>query len=117
MDTKLLSDTLAEAIRKFEEEEMRVQPDHVTVMMEEDLVLVHVKGVLSSSERDLARTDAGQAILQRFNTLLFNSGSSPSVRELITESLKREVVDVQTALSPLTGSLAVVFSLGQALEH
>ena len=116
MELRELSASLAEAIERFEEEEMGVRPSQVTVMVEEDLVMVHLKGILSPSERELARTDEGQATLQRFNTLLFNAGSVPSIKEQVCGTLKREVVDVQSTLSPLTGSLVVVFSLGEVLK-
>jgi uncharacterized protein YbcI len=112
-----LSASLAEAIARFEEEEMGIHPTRVNVMVEEDLVMVHLKEVLSPSERTLARTEAGQAILQRFNARLFDGGSSPSIREQVSRTLEREVLELQTTLSPLTGSLVAVFSLGGKLEH
>jgi len=111
-----LSASLAEAIARFEEEEMGIHPTSVNVMVEEDLVMVHLKEVLSPSERTLARTETGQAILQRFSARLFDGGSSPSIREQVSKTLEREVLDLQTTLSPLTGSLVAVFSLGGALE-
>ena len=108
-----LSASLAAAIGRFEAEEMGARATGVTVMLQDDLVVVHLKGVLSPSERDLAQTQFGQAILQRFNTMLFGAGSSPSIRAQVATSLGRQVADVQTALSPLTGSLVVVFELAQ----
>ena len=111
-----LSASLEEAIAKFEEEEMGIRPAQVKVMMDEDLVMVHLKELLSPSERALARTEGGQAMLQRFNTLLFDSGSSPSIKEQVSRALRREVLEVQTALSPLTGSLVVLFPLGEKLN-
>ena len=113
---KQLSASLERAVEKFEEEEMGIRPGQVKVMMDEDLVMVHLKGVLSPSERALARTETGQAMLQRFNTLLFDAGSSPSIKEQVSQTLNREVLEVQTSLSPLTGSLVVLFPLGRALE-
>ncbi len=111
-----LSSSLARTIARFEEEEMGVRPSRVTVMVEDDVVIVHLREVLSPSERALARTEAGQAMLQRFNTLLFNSGSSPSVMAQVAQVLRREVVEVQTSLSALSGSLVVVFALGEAVQ-
>jgi uncharacterized protein YbcI len=107
-----LSASLAQAIARFEEEEMGIRPSSVRVLVEEDLVMVHLKEVLYPSERNLARTEAGQAILQRFNARLFDDGSSPSIREQVSRTFGREVLDVQTTLSPLTGSLVAVFTLG-----
>ena len=116
MDIKELSVALAERIIKFEKEEMGADPGGVTVLVEQDLVMVHIKEALSPSEKALARTQTGQAILQRFNNLLFNEGSVPSVKDQVAQTLKRKVLDVQTSLSPLTGSLVVVFMLGGVLE-
>ena len=44
-----LSSSLAQTIARFEEEEMGVRPSRVTVMVEEDLVVVHLREVLSPS--------------------------------------------------------------------
>ena len=108
-----LSASLARTIARFEEEEMAIHPAGIKVMVADELVMVHLKGVLSPSERALAQTEAGQAILQRFNASLLDHGSSPSIKEQISRALGREVLDVQTTLSPLTGSLVAVFSLGE----
>lgn len=107
-----LSASLAQAIARFEEEEMGIRPSRVRVLVEDDLVMVHLKEVLSPSERALAGTEAGQAVLQRFNARLLDGGSSPSIRQQVAQALGRQVVDVQTTLSPLTGSLVAVFNLG-----
>jgi len=111
-----LSASLAEAIARFEEEEMGIRPGGVKVLVEEDLVMVHLREVLSPSERALAQTETGQAILQRFNARLFDGGSSPSIKEQISRALGREVLDVQTSLSPLTGSLVVIFTLDRKVD-
>ena len=87
MKVEELSSTLAEAIMKFEEEEMGVSPADVSVMVEGDLILVHVKEVLSPSERSLAQTAIGQAVLQRFNNLLFDAGSRPSIQEQVSRAV------------------------------
>lgn len=105
-----LSASLAQVIGRFEAQEMGVTATRVSVVIQGDLVLVHLKGVLSPSERDLAQTQEGQAILQRFNNMLFGAGS-PSIREQVAASVGKPVVEVQTTLSPLTGSLVVLFTL------
>jgi len=108
-----LSASLAQVIGRFEAEEMGVTAARVSVVVEDDLVLVHLRGVLSPSERDLAQTREGQAILQRFNNMLFDAGS-PSIRQQVASSVEKPVLEVQTALSPLTGSLVVLFTLDSA---
>ena len=112
-----LSASLAGAVMEFEEKHMGVRPAEVTVMMEGDIVLVHLKGVLSPSERSLAKSTVGHAVLQQFNNLLFDFGSSPSVSDQVSRAVQRQVLEVQTSLSPLTGSLVVVFTLDPAEEH
>ena len=117
MELAELSGHLCRVVARFEEEEMGRRPSEVRVIVEDELVLVHLKGVLSPSECDLAKTDTGQAILQRFNTLLFNAGSAPSVKQQVSEAVGGQVLDVQTTLSPLTGSLVVVFTLAEAASR
>ncbi len=117
MKVEELSATLAAVIMKFEKEEMGVTPADVTVMIAGDLIVVHVKEVLSPSERILAQTATGQAVLQRFKKLLFEAGSNPSIREQVSQAVDRQVLEVQTSLSPLTGSLVVVLTLEPAKEH
>ena len=112
-----LSSHLAEVIARFQEEEMGARPTEVSVTLGDDLVMVHLKEVLSPSERSLARTERGQALLQRFNTLRFNDTSSQTIKEEVARALRREVVEVLTNFSPLTGSLVVVFMLGQAFNN
>jgi hypothetical protein len=82
-----------------------------TLLVEEDLVVVRVKGVLPPSEE--APADVAQTILERFDKVLAGAGSSPSIKEQVSGALKREVVDVRTALSPITGSLVAMFLLGR----
>lgn len=111
MDVAQLSTTLAKIIARFQEQEMARPSPQVTAIVERDLVIVHMQEVLSPSERDLAQTDEGQVLLQRFNNLLFYEGSSPSVKEQVSRTMQREILDMQTSMSPLTGSLVVVFTL------
>ena len=110
-----ISSSLAEAIAQFQEEEMGTRPADVTVTIGTDLVMVHLKDVLTPSERSLARTEEGQVMLQRFNTLRFNAAPSQQVQEQVARTLEREVVEVLTSLSPLTGSLVVIYMLGNVL--
>ena len=42
--------------------------------------------------------------------MLFGAGS-PSISQQVADSVGKPVVEVQTALSPLTGSLVVLFTL------
>ncbi len=43
----------------------------------------------------------------------FNVGSTPPIKQQVSEAVERPVLDLQTSLSPLTGSLVVVFTLGE----
>ena len=116
MDLKQLSESLAARIASFRTEQMDASSGEVVVVVERDLCMVHIKEALSPSERILARSEGGQALLQRFNNRLFNEGSVPSIKDEVACTLKRKVLDVQTSLSPLTGSLVVVFMLDQLAE-
>ncbi len=110
-----LKDTICEEITKFQELQMGIVPRKATVMIEEDMIVVHLKEMLSPAENHLALSQKGQYLLMEFNVLLFE-GPRQYLEDVIVETMGRKVVDVQTAISPLTGSIVALFMLGEPAE-
>ena len=104
---------IAELVDRFERQEMQIQPSSVNVMVRGDVVIVHLKEVLPAAEKHLALTAHGQELVAKFATMLFRGGAQPSVEQLIARAMGKRVLDVQTAISPLTGSIVAMFELGE----
>lgn len=108
-----LQRAIADLVERFEQQEMGIQPTSVNVMVRGDVVIVHLKEVLPAAEKHLALTERGQDLVSRFATMLFRGGAQPSVEQLIARAMDKRVIDVQTAISPLTGSIVAMFELGE----
>jgi uncharacterized protein YbcI len=112
LDEGRLQDDIAALVEQFEFEQMGIQPTRVNVMVRGDVVIVHLKEILPAAEKHLALTERGQDLVSRFATMLFREGAHPSLEQLISSAMGKPVLDVQTAISPLTGSIVAMFELG-----
>jgi uncharacterized protein YbcI len=113
LDYARLQRDIADLVEQFELEQMGIRPTSVNVMVRGDVVLVHLKEVLPAAEKHLALTERGQDLVSRFATMLFRGGAHPSLEQLISTAMGKPVLDVQTAISPLTGSIVAMFELGE----
>ncbi len=110
-ENSTLQAAIGDLVEQFERQEMGIRPSSVNVMVRGDVVIVHLKEVLPAPEKHLALTERGQDLVERFTTMLFKGGAEPSVEQLIADAMDRRVLDVQTAISPLTGSIVAMFEL------
>ena len=97
-------------LEQFEREQMQVVPDHTTVALVDNLLIAHLKGILSEAEKTLAATRDGQVLLQQFNELLF-AHVWEELKARAEQHLGLRVIDVQTTISPQSGSIVAVFTL------
>ena len=114
-DLERLRAVISQTIGQFEEKQMGVKPKEVKVIIDSDLIIIHLKEMLSPAEKHLALSEKGQSILQHFNNMLFED-AQPLIEDLVVETMGKDMVDVQTAISPLTGSIVAVFSLDNRRE-
>ena len=107
---KDLQEELVELLERFEREQMQLTPSKTTVALVDDLLVAHLQGIMSQAEKALAATRDGQVLMQQFNELLF-AHVWDELKGRAEERLGRRVVDVQTTLSPKSGSIVAVFTL------
>ena len=115
-DDAKLQKAIAELVEQFELNQMGIQPTSVNVLVRGDVVIVHLKEILPAAEKHLALTERGQDLVSRFATMLLREGARPSVEQLIATTMGKRVLDVQTAISPLTGSIVAMFELGETVD-
>lgn len=60
-----MENTIRDAVIKFEEEFMGRGPDEVRALVARDLVVVRLKGLLTSAEQQLAKTAEGVEMLKQ----------------------------------------------------
>ena len=105
---------LGAILERFEREQMQVTPSKTTVAIVDNLLIAHLKDILSQAEKTLAATRDGQVLMQQFNEMLF-AHVWEELKMRAEQQLQRRVVDVQTTLSPQSGSIVAVFTLEDEL--
>ena len=90
-------------------------PQSVTVVLNEDTLVVTLHGVLSPAEHALARSAAGAAQVQEFHRQLFAS-SADSLRQEIKRITGAEVREAAAEIEPSTGTVVQVFTTGTMVQ-
>ena len=106
---------IAEVASAFEEQRTGHSPKSVSVVLNEDILLITLRGGLSPAELDLAKTPAGIAQLREVYRQLFANSSGPLRQEIkrITGAAVREVT---TDIETIIGALTHVFATGTTVQ-
>ena len=114
--TKTEAETaIRNAIIKFEQEFMGRGPTEVKAFMFRDLVVVHLKGVLTPAERQLAKSEDGIEMVKRMRQNLIAQGRDKLCTQ-ISEITGSKVTGLFTDIDASIGERVIVFSCDQNLE-
>lgn len=107
---------ISEAMSKFEIEQMGRGPEKIKTVIQGDLIVVRLKGFLSTAEKNLAQTKEGVELIKKHRTALFES----AITRL--ESTLRGVIDVEIVstfsdVSTRTGEKIIVFVCATSVEN
>ena len=77
---------LSEAISKFEIEQMGRGPEKIRTIIFQDLIIIRLKGFLSTSEKSLAQNKEGIDLIKKVRTALFENAAKVW-KKLLNQSL------------------------------
>lgn len=103
------------AIIKFEQEFMGRGPDDVKAFIVRDQVLIHLKGVLTPAERQLAKTADGIEMVKRLRQNLLAQGRD-KLCEQIGEITGLKPIALFTDIDARIGERVIVFALERDLD-
>jgi uncharacterized protein YbcI len=106
---------LAQAACAFEQQRTGHVPKSVTVVLNEDTLVITLHGVLSPAEKALAQTPAGAAQMQEFHQQLFAS-SADVLRQEIKRITGVEVRQATAEVETLTGAVMQLFATGTVVQ-
>jgi uncharacterized protein YbcI len=106
---------LAEAASAFEQKRTGHVPRSVTVVLNENTLVITLHGALSPAETALAKSPAGAAKVQEFHRQLFNS-SADELRQEIKRITGVEVRAATTEVEPTAGTVVQVFTTGTVVQ-
>ena len=103
------------AVIKFEQEFMGRGPTEVKAFLFRDLVVVHLKGVLTPAERQLAKREDGIEMVRRMRQNLIAQGRDKLCAQ-ISEITGCPIAGLFTDIDTAIGERVIVFSCEKDLE-
>ena len=106
-----------QAIIKFEKEFLGRGPLEVKTYIEDDMILVRLKGVLTDAELQLVKNADGQrgSLVKEMRQRLIEIGR-PLLDQVMKDITGMEVVSLHTDVSTKTGERIIVFTFGEQFE-
>ena len=117
MDTlnKNMARQIAEAATEFQQQRTGHTPQSVTVVFDEDTLVITLHGALSPAEKVLAQTSAGATQVQEFHRQLFAS-SSDGLRLAIERIIGVDVLEAAGEVESATGAVIHSFASGTMVQ-
>lgn len=107
---------ISEAVSKFEIEQMGRGPERIRTVILQDMIVIRLKGFLSTSERSLAQTKDGIELIKKVRTALFENARD-QFEEAIRSVLDIGVVSTYSDVSTKTGEKVIAVVMEQDVEE
>ena len=107
---------ISEAISKFEVEQMGRGPEKIRTIIFQDLIIVRLKGFLSTSEKNLSQTKDGVDLIKKVRTALFES-SREELELAVKSVLNVDVISTYSDVSTKTGEKIIGIVVDQDIDN
>lgn len=115
-DTKAtIAERVGEAARAFQQQLTGHAPKDVSVVLNEDTLVITLHGALTPAEQAMAADPAGAARVQEFHRQLF-AGSVASLLDDIRRIVGIEVREAAVAVESTAGALVHAFTTGTVVQ-
>jgi uncharacterized protein YbcI len=106
---------ISKAITKWEKEFLGRGPLQVKTDILRNMIIVHLKGILTPAERELSKTEAGMISIKKNRADLIEAGNH-HLREIILSVTGETVDSFHTDISTRNAERIIVFILKDNLE-
>lgn len=110
-----MAQQIAQAASAFELQTTGHVPTSVTVVLNEDMLVIALRGALSPAEKALARDPTGVAQMQEYRRQLFANASNV-LRQEIERITGVEVREATAEVETITGAVTQVFATGTVVQ-
>lgn len=104
------------AIIRFEKEYMGRGPMETKAYIIKDMVLVRLKGVLTSAEEQLTKSAEGADLIKKTRMQLLE-GARALLENMVSDITGCQIRSLHTDISTKTGERVIIFTLDQNLEE
>jgi uncharacterized protein YbcI len=111
-----IESAISDGMSRFEQEYMGRGPTAINAYLIDDLVVVRLKGVLTSAEQHLVKTlptDKGRDLLKQVRTHLIEV-ARPTMEAMVQGITGEKVLSLHHDISTATGEEVVLFTLAES---
>ena len=106
---------ISQAMVRFEIDYMGRGPKEARTHIIEDMVLVRLKGVLTSAEQQLTRSPDGVELIKKVRSTLIET-AKPILFRVVNDITGVKTLGLHTDISTVSGERIIVFTLDRDLE-
>lgn len=106
---------ISRAIVQFEIDYMGRGPKEASAHIVEDLIVVHLKGVLTPAEEQLTQSIDGKELVKKMRATLIDK-ARPLLYQVVGDITGTKILDLHTDISTESGERVFVFSLDNNLQ-
>ena len=107
---------ISEAISKFEIEQMGRGPEKIRTIIFQDLIIIRLKGFLSTSEKNLAQNKDGVELIKKIRTALFENARE-ELEAVIKSVIDIEIISTYSDVSTKTGEKIIAIVSDKNIEE
>lgn len=111
-----LESEISKAVTQWEKEYLGRGPLQVKTDIIRNMIIVHLKGILTPAEKELTKTEAGMVSIKKIRNNLVEAGNG-QLKEIILKLTGETVDSFHTDLSTRNGERIIVFMLNENLEN
>jgi len=112
---KTMAEQIAQAAATFQQQRTGHEPKSVSVVLNDDTLVVTLHGALSPAEQAMALSPGGAAKVQEFHRQLFLSASD-TLRKEIKRITGMEVREATAEIEPASGAVVQIFTSGTMVQ-
>ena len=116
MTKRQIESKLSEAISKFEIEQMGRGPEKIRTIIFQDLIIIRLKGFLSTSEKNLAQNKDGVELIKKIRTALFENARE-ELEAVIKSVIDIEIISTYSDVSTKTGEKIIAIVSDKNIEE
>jgi uncharacterized protein YbcI len=113
--TSIMAQQIAQAASAFEQRRTGHAPKAVNVVLNEDRLVITLRGALSPAETAVAQSPAGAAQMREFHRQLF-ANSADALRQEITRITGVEVREATVEIETTTGAVMQRYATGTVVQ-
>lgn len=107
---------ISEAISKFEIEQMGRGPEKIRTIIFQDLIIIRLKGFLSTSEKSLAQNKEGVDLIKKVRTALFENARN-ELEIAIKSVIDLDIISTYSDVSTKTGEKIIAIVATEDIEE